>query len=55
MPLSMLMHLVDPDSVPGLEWVKNVPKLNPEQIVYIGLRDVEKVEMLLSFEAGEKT
>lgn len=30
--------------VPGFEWLDSVPKLQPEQLVYIGLRDVDAAE-----------
>jgi arginase len=30
--------------VPGFAWLDSVPKLQPEQIVYIGLRDVDAAE-----------
>ena len=44
MPLGILMHLYDPANIPGFEWMKDVPKLKPEQLSYIGLRDVDQGE-----------
>lgn len=41
MPLSFLTNLVK-DKIEGLEWVE--PCLKPENLVYIGLRDVDKDE-----------
>ena len=41
MPLGLLMHLMDPTLIPGFEWLKDVPKLNPDQVSFIGLRDVD--------------
>ena len=40
MVVAVLMGLVETE-LPGFEWLKNVPKLKPEQIVYVGLRDVD--------------
>jgi len=46
MPVGMLMEGVAPDhsKLPGLEWLANGPRLQPSQIVYIGLRDVDAPE-----------
>lgn len=44
MPLSFILGLWDPTTVPGLAWLKDFPKLNPKNLVYIGLRDVDKGE-----------
>ena len=44
MPLGLLMGLCDPASIPGFEWMQEVPQLKPEQLSYIGLRDVDKGE-----------
>eukprot|EP00053_Salpingoeca_punica_P000775 m.30287 g.30287 ORF g.30287 m.30287 type:complete len:366 (+) comp10550_c0_seq1:114-1211(+) len=41
MPVAFLMGLVDAKTVPGCEWLANVPKLKPEQISYVGLRDID--------------
>jgi arginase len=44
MPISFLMqNLVDCSKVPGFEWLANDgPSLKPDQLVYIGLRDVDQ-------------
>ncbi|EDQ89232.1 uncharacterized protein MONBRDRAFT_37086, partial [Monosiga brevicollis MX1] len=45
MPLAFLSRLVAPEEVPGFDWLKRVPALDPStQLVYIGLRDVDKPE-----------
>ncbi|RHY35534.1 hypothetical protein DYB32_000005 [Aphanomyces invadans] len=42
MPISFLIQgLVDPARVPGFEWLVDGPIMKPEQLVYIGLRDVD--------------
>lgn len=49
MPISLIMKdMVDPEIVPGFEWLlspefKNA-RLSPESIVYVGLRDVDRME-----------
>ncbi len=42
MPLAFLLGLVDTSTVPGFEWLK--PCLKPENVVFIGLRDVDPLE-----------
>ncbi len=43
MPLGFLLGLVkDVEKIPSFEWFK--PCLNPEDIVYIGLRDLDPGE-----------
>ena len=46
MPVGLLMEGVAPDhmKLPGLEWLANGPRLQPSQIVYVGLRDVDSAE-----------
>lgn len=46
MPLAFLMGLVDPRAIPGHEWLhsEEVPRLQPEQLVYVGLRDLDEAE-----------
>jgi arginase len=47
MPVGMLMgHNVGKDShtTPGCQWLEHIPKLDPSQVVYIGLRDVDGAE-----------
>lgn len=40
MPIAFLLGLVD-EVVPGFEWMKGLPKLKPERIVYVGLRHID--------------
>eukprot|EP00730_Choanoeca_flexa_P015115 TRINITY_DN6858_c0_g1_i4.p1 TRINITY_DN6858_c0_g1~~TRINITY_DN6858_c0_g1_i4.p1 ORF type:complete len:378 (+),score=63.67 TRINITY_DN6858_c0_g1_i4:104-1237(+) len=45
MPLSLLANLVNPRDVPGCEWIADLPPFDPStQLVYVGLRDVDKGE-----------
>lgn len=44
MPLGFLTGLANPTAVPGCEWLANVPRLKPEQLAYVGLRDVDREE-----------
>jgi arginase len=46
MPVGLLMEGVAPDhtKLPGLEWLAHGPRLQPSQIVYVGLRDVDSAE-----------
>lgn len=61
MPLAMLMDGLDVDcaAIPGCEWMANsgdkanfTPKLHPDSLVYIGLRDVDASERLAIRELG---
>eukprot|EP01044_Picomonas_judraskeda_P024045 COSAG03_NODE_6498_length_1051_cov_1.561975_1_plen_200_part_00 len=54
MPLSFLMGLADPKTVPGLEWMTDcqVPVLKPSRLVYVGLRDVDAAERVMLHELG---
>lgn len=55
MPLSFLMNgLVDNSTVPGMEWLVNGPTMKPEQLVYVGLRDVDAGERRIINELGIK-
>ncbi|ETV82425.1 arginase [Aphanomyces astaci] len=55
MPISFLMQgLADPARVPGFEWLVDGPILKPEQLVYIGLRDVDSGERRIIKELGIK-
>ncbi len=45
MPLAFLMHLIKPSLVPGFKWLEKIPKLRPEQISFISLRDVDPGEI----------
>ncbi len=47
MPVAFLMGLSPVAKIPGLEWMENLPKLAPEKIVYIGLRDIDAHERVL--------
>lgn len=49
MPIGLLMEgVMDPaDLPPGCEWVKDYPRLSPDSIVYVGLRDVDTEERKL--------
>lgn len=44
MPLGLLLGLMDPASLPGFEWFKDVPVLKPEQLCFVGLRDLDEAE-----------
>jgi hypothetical protein len=37
--------LVDSKTIPGFEWMSDVPRLRPEDLVYMGLRDVDLGEV----------
>lgn len=47
MPLAFLMRLCDPKTVPGYEWLADTPRLDPRNVVYIGLRDIDETEKQL--------
>jgi len=40
MPVAFLLGLVK-EEVPGFEWMKGLPKLDPAKIVYVGLRHID--------------
>lgn len=46
MPVGLLMEGVAPDfsELPGMDWLVNGPRMTPDSIVYIGLRDVDAAE-----------
>jgi len=50
MPVAFLAKIVG--EVEGFEWLKNVPTLRPDQIAYIGLRDVDEGEKKLLKDLG---
>lgn len=53
MPVSFLMGLVDhPQKLPGFEWFK--PTVNPKDVVYIGLRDLDEDEKITIRKLGIK-
>jgi arginase len=47
MPLGIMMKELVPDRrvIPGLEWMEEgiSPRLRPDSLVYVGLRDIDKV------------
>jgi len=48
MPVGMLMEGVAPtEPIPGFEWLLDGPRLKPDSIVYVGLRDVDAEERAL--------
>jgi len=51
MPVAFLMGLVG-EEVPGLEWMKGLPKLNPSRICYVGLRHIDFHEKQNILKAG---
>jgi len=56
MPLAFLLRdkceLPQPEAVPGLEWLAGAPALDPAQLVYIGLRDVDADEVRIIRQLG---
>jgi len=53
MPLAFLMHLMDPAKHCGFEWLTDsAPRLSADQIVYVGLRDVDHGERKILHEQG---
>ncbi|KAI9911044.1 hypothetical protein PsorP6_010939 [Peronosclerospora sorghi] len=45
MPISFLMEsMVDSSKIPGFEWFVNGPSMKPEEVVYVGLCDIDQVE-----------
>merc|ERR1712224_975389 len=46
MPVGLAMQLQDPSEVIGHGWLKDYPPLLPEQLVYIGLREVDAPERI---------
>jgi hypothetical protein len=48
----MMKELVpDRRAIPGLEWMEEgiSPRLNPDSLVYVGLRDIDKVRVQAMF------
>jgi arginase len=52
MPISLLTRIVQPNTMPGWEWMEDTPRLDPQDIVYIGLRDVDAGEVELIRDLG---
>lgn len=46
MPLGLLLEGLYPDAdkLPGFSWLANFPKFKPEQLCYVGLRDLDALE-----------
>jgi arginase len=53
MPVAFLLGMVGED-VPGLEWMKDLPKLDPKRICYVGLRHIDFHEKENIVKAGIK-
>jgi len=54
MPVAFLMGLMNAAEVKGFEWLSSIPKLKPNRIVYIGLRDVDPGEKEILHQFGIK-
>ncbi|TDH73669.1 uncharacterized protein CCR75_008438 [Bremia lactucae] len=55
MPVAFLMDgMIDSSKVPGFEWLVNGPTMKPEQLVYVGLRDIDMFERRVMREKGIK-
>lgn len=55
MPIGFLMeNLFKGEEVPGFEWLAGMSRLKPEQLVYIGLRDVDDMERRFIFDLNIK-
>lgn len=52
MPLAYLTGLADAGHVAGLEWMQSVPRLPFDQLVYVGLRDIDLHERAFLRENG---
>ena len=39
-----MLGLIDPKLMPGWEWLADCPKLSPDQLVFVGLRDLDSEE-----------
>lgn len=59
MPLGLLMNHpnggYDFSTLPGFGFLVDGPRMNPEQLVYVGLRDVDPMERVLIRKLGIKT
>lgn len=55
MPIGFLMKKCDVTKVPGLGWLTDYPRLDPSQVCYVGLRDIDAGERKLIRESGIKT
>jgi arginase len=52
MPVSFLMQLEGTQGYDELQWMNDVPKLRPEQIAYVGLRDIDEDERNILRQSG---
>jgi arginase len=56
MPVGMMMRGVSSESsasaVPGFEWLADVPRLAPDSVAYVGLRDVDPAERRMIHSLG---
>jgi len=52
MPLGLMLRLIDPTVLPGFEWFEDVPRLSPDQISFVGLRDLDEAERKVIKEFG---
>lgn len=52
MPVGLLFDTAKSSTIPGFEWLKGYPCLDPKQIVYVGLRDVDQAERRLILDYG---
>jgi arginase len=44
MPIGLLLDTAKSSTIPGFAWLKDYPSLDPRQICYVGLRDVDAAE-----------
>ncbi len=51
MPVAFLLKLIGQD-IPGYEWLDDYPTMRPDQIAFVGLRDVDPGERSLIAELG---
>jgi arginase len=54
MPLGLMMAFIDNKKLPGFEWLADLPPLKPEQVVFVGLRDLDPFERTVIKEKGIK-
>ena len=52
MPVSFLMKLEGTQGFDELQWMKDVPALKPNQIAYVGLRDIDEDERNVLRQSG---
>lgn len=54
MCVSFLMKHPECLGIPGFDWLDKVPALQPNRIVYVGLRDLDKLECKIIRQLGIK-